>query len=351
MPRSALGRHSRPSSTGPASNSGRGQDIAPLVKLGIASTKILVSNNIYNGDYRLRNMIYCTRSLVERRRDAEEYGQAYADKLACLEADLINRAVSTFPNQGLKYRPQQAPLHEDISRALLDSTSAPVELLGDDPLLVIVDLESFKPTTCVAMLGLSTQELINRFQQGLDSLAGRPGAYRHVQIYEDGRLGDIGDNQLERDALMATIWHDIQPMDTVGEYLTRYEVSQRAWQITRQELLKPQWWNFAIRRFATELFNEDADHAEAVFQQGLQNHYQSASDVDSANNYSFSSDHDSGYSSDRFSDHSSDQPADQPADQSANECSQKLCRRSGSDISLPVTQFRTSSFHSNKPGE
>jgi hypothetical protein len=134
---------------------------------------------------------------------------------------------------------------------------------------------------------------------------------------------------------MATIWHNIQPMDTVGEYLTRYEVSQRAWQIIREELLKPQWWNFAIRRFATELFNEDADHAEAVFQQGLQNHYQSASDVDSANNYSFSSDHDSGYSSDRFSDHSSDRPADQ----SANECFQKLCRRSGSDISLPVTQF------------
>jgi hypothetical protein len=91
-----------------------------------------------------------------------------------------------------------------------------VELLGNDPLLVIVDLESFKPTTCVTMLELSTQELINRFQQGLDSLAGRPGAYRHVQIYEDGRLGDIGDNQLERDALMATIWHNIQPMDTVG---------------------------------------------------------------------------------------------------------------------------------------
>jgi hypothetical protein len=66
---------------------------------------------------------------------------------------------------------------------------------------------------------------------------------------------------------MATIWHNIQPMDTVGEYLTRYEVSQRACQIIRQELLKPQWWNFAIGRFATELSNEDADHAEAVFQQ------------------------------------------------------------------------------------
>ena len=60
--------------------------------------------------------------------------------------------------------------------------------------------------------------------------------------------------------------------------------------------------------------------------------YQSASDVDSANNYSFSSDHDSGYSSGRFS------------DQSANECSQKLCRRSGSDISLPVTQFPNTFF-------
>jgi hypothetical protein len=94
---------------------------------------------------------------------------------------LINRAVSTFPNQGLKYRPQQAPLHEDISRALLDSTSAPVELLEDDPLLVIVDLESFKPTTCVAMLELSTQELINRFQQSLDSLAGRPGMFKSTR--------------------------------------------------------------------------------------------------------------------------------------------------------------------------
>jgi hypothetical protein len=306
-----------------------GQDVAPLVKLGIASTNILVSNNIYNGDCRLRNMIYCTRSLVERRRDAEEYGQA--------EADFINRAVSTFPNQSLKHRPQQAPLHENISRALLDSTSAPLELLGDDPLLVIVDLESFKPTTCVAMLQLSTQEIINRFQQSLDSLAGRPGAYSHVQIYYDGRLGDIGDNQLERDALMATVWHNIQPMDTVGEYLTRYEVSQRAWQIVEQEFLKPQWWNFAIRRFATELFNENADHAEAVFQQGLQNHYQSASDVDSANNYSFaydqadknqdnSSDHSSEHSSDLSSEHvsghcsvySSDDSSDHPAD----ECSQ-----------------------------
>jgi hypothetical protein len=171
------------------------------------------------------------------------------------------------------------------------------------------------------MLQLSAQEIINRFQQSLDSLAGRPSTYSRVQIYYDGRLGD---NQLERDALMATICHNIQPMDTVGEYLTRYEVSQRAWQIVEQEFLKPQWWNFAIRRFVTELFNENADHAEALFRQGLRNHYHSASDVDSANNYSFAY-----VQPDKYQDHSSDHSSE--LDRGAYACTIPGRERTGKD--------------------
>jgi hypothetical protein len=131
------------------------------------------------------------------------------------------------------------------------------------------------------MLQLSVQQIIGRFRQGLDKLAGRPGAYKHIQTYYDGRLGDIGDNQLERDALMATLWNDIRPTDSVGQYLTRYEVSQRAWQIVKQEFSKPQWWMSAIRRFATELFNENADRAQTLFQQDLENRYKNADDLDS----------------------------------------------------------------------
>ena len=267
-----------------------GQNIGPLLSKALITLNILISHEIWIGDLQLRNMILCTRSLGERRKDIEQYrwlpsaterGDDEQDPESIVCGDELPTLEGCSTEMVTQDGEQGGPIiMSSFSQGTIDDETSYV---------VFVDLEQWYVEKDTHQLARMTPRLVKRFKIRCSALNIPDSVWRKTSWYIDGRFVNYStlryraargstllirvgkEHQRTHDIIIAALcWANTRPMDSMEKYSACYNISQRGWRIMREEIKryrgpKEDWWRRAVRRIAVELFSDDPDEVENRF--------------------------------------------------------------------------------------
>lgn len=264
-----------------------GLNVGPVVSQTLVSANILFSHKILLRDIRPRNIMLCTRSLEERRKDVEEYALI---KYTMQRADVEQGGESIeggdelpeFSGYPIRVMPQNG---EESVPVILKS-----EINLETSYVVFIDFESCRVEADTSKLAETAYYILERLMPSFNQVKiPIPDDWEMMMRYIDNRYatyskGLPAGHPVRRalDGMMAALcWQDISPMDSMETYSTCYNISLRGSIIINEEKeqddqryaggwwTRENWWRQAVRRIAVELFGDDPDEAELRFKNFL----------------------------------------------------------------------------------